>query len=197
MKINSYIFDWKPWQYTIPDASKSSAVVLTHTSIGYFTWGNFIAGKRVELDWLDMSSKQYGRLQYLYTSSDPLIWYPEHANAIFFTDTSSVPSSSVTGQISGASASISSLGLSGISADIWDQMNTAYVTNISSTPFKPPEIITGGSGIATLTGTDVVPNFNIEILDLQGSYIEFKGHPEPFRKNVRMTILLKGIYSWP
>jgi hypothetical protein len=197
MKINNCTFEWKPWQYTIPESVKSNAVVLTHTSIGYFSWGASVVGKRVELIWSDMSSKQYEKLRSLYISTSPLVWYPEHANAIFYTDTNSPVSGTVTGAISGAHAAISSFGISGIGADTWDVMNTAYVTSISSTPFQDNEVITGGGGISTLTSTDVIPNYNIEILDLQGNYIEWKGHPEPFRKNIKMDIIIKGIYSWP
>jgi hypothetical protein len=199
MKINEYVLEWNPFQYTIPSPSKYNSAVITHASIGYFSWGSTVVGKRIELLWYDMSAKQYERFRNFYSSvSTPLIWYPQHANAIFYTDTNSPVNGTVTGAISGAHAVISSFGISGIGANTWDVMNTAFITSVSSgAAFILPEVITSSSGIATLTSVDVIPNFSIEIMDLQGSYVEFLGHNEPFRKNVKMDILIKGINSWP
>ena len=77
MQLGAYPFDWLPSDMTIIKPDKYCSEVLTYSSIGFFSWGVTIVGKRITLRWNYMSVAQYEALHTLYAADVPVVFDPD------------------------------------------------------------------------------------------------------------------------
>jgi hypothetical protein len=77
MILGSYTFEWNPTNYTIPKLNKSWGKVDTYSSSATFSWGTFIVGQEVEIEWKWMKEAQFDELQTLLEADAEVTWTPQ------------------------------------------------------------------------------------------------------------------------
>jgi hypothetical protein len=134
-----------------------------------------------------MGVDQYERLRSLFEANASVVWDPEAKVRLFHgavTDGPFVPAKILTGDI-GATGTIAvryALEFSGF----------ASVTGV----FVAGETVTDNSVLAksaVLTSVEAFQTYNVEVLSLDGKLFEEIGTNMPYRKDIRMRLLVLGI----
>jgi len=191
VKLGAYTFDWNPDVFTLPQAEKSHGKVKTYSSIAFFSWGLSLAGKEISIEWDWMGVDQYERLRTLFEANTPVVWDPEAKVRLFHgavTNGSFVPTKTLTGAASGAIGTISQV----VSDTPW---NFLVLTGVTGS-FQAGETVTDNSvpaKSAVLTSVEAFRTYNVEILSLEGKLFEEIGTNMPYRKDIRMRLLVLGI----
>ncbi len=76
MSLGNYAFEWPPDRWTIPKAEKYSGRVRTYGSAAFFSFGTWIVGKEILLEWDFMPDDQFETLNGLYLDDEPKLWDP-------------------------------------------------------------------------------------------------------------------------
>ena len=77
MILGAYTFVYNPGQMSAIKSEKSTAKVVTYSSIGFFTWGATIVGKEITLEWNILEVEQVDNLKTLYVADVPVVWDPQ------------------------------------------------------------------------------------------------------------------------
>jgi hypothetical protein len=85
MQLGNYTFDWPPSAMTIIKPDKYCSDVLTFDSVGFFSWGMAIVGKKLTLRWNYMSVDQYESLHTLYAADAPVVFDPDDESGNTYT----------------------------------------------------------------------------------------------------------------
>jgi hypothetical protein len=75
--LGSYTFWRNPDKFTIPKSSKVFATVPTFTDEAYFSWGMFLVGQRIVLEWDWMTSDMFDELQDILETDAAVVWDPQ------------------------------------------------------------------------------------------------------------------------
>ncbi len=191
VKLGAYTFDWNPDVFTLPQAEKSLGKVKTYSSIAFFSWGLSLAGKEISIEWDWMGVDQYERLRSLFEANASVVWDPEAKVRLFHgavTNGPFVPAKTLTGATSGATGTIGQV----VSDTPWNFLVLASVTG----SFHAGETVTDNSvpaKSAVLTSVEAFQTYNVEILSLDGKLFEEIGTNMPYRKDIRMRLLVLGI----
>ncbi len=191
MKLGGYTFDWNPDQFTLPHAEKSAGKVQTYSSVAYFSWGVSLLGKEISIEWDWMSVDQYERLRTLFEADTALTWDPEAKIRLFHSVVTSGPfvaGKTLTGGTSGATGTVGEV----VSDTPWNFLVLTGVTGI----FVAGETVTDDSvpaRSAVLTSVESLRTYDVEILSLEGKLFEEIGTNMPYRKDVRMRLLILGV----
>jgi hypothetical protein len=190
VKLGAYTFDWNPDVFTLPQAEKSLGKVKTYSSIAFFSWGLSLAGKEISIEWDWMGVDQYERLRSLFEANASVVWDPEAKVRLFHgavTNGPFVPTKTLTGATSGATGTISQV----VSDTPWNFLVLASVTG----SFQAGETVTDNSvsaKSAVLTSVEAFQTYNVEVLSLDGKLFEEIGTNMPYRKDIRMRLLVMG-----
>ena len=76
MALGEYTLPYYPSAFTPPCPDRSNAYVETLEGTAHFSWGFFIVGKTIELDWDYMPSEQFEALEALYQEDKEMLWDP-------------------------------------------------------------------------------------------------------------------------
>ncbi len=191
MKLGAYTFDWNPDVFTLPQPEKSLGKVKTYSSIAFFSWGLSLAGKEISIEWDWMGVDQYERLRTLFEGNAPEVWDPEAKVRLFHgavTNGPFVPARTLTGVASNATGTIDQV----VSDTPWNFLVLASVTG----NFQAGETVTDNSvpaKSAVLTSVEAFQTYNVEVLSLDGKLFEEIGTNMPYRKDIRMRLLVLGI----
>jgi len=191
MKLGDYTFGWNPDRFTLPHAEKSAGKVQTYSSVAFFSWGVSPIGKEISIEWDWMSVDQYERLRTLFEANAAVVWDPEAKIRLFHGSVTNGPfvtAKTLTGGTSGATANISEV----VSDTPW---NFLVMSGMTGT-FVAGETVTDNSVPAKssiLTSVESFRTYNVEILSLDGKLFEEIGTNMPYRKEVRMRLLILGI----
>jgi hypothetical protein len=191
VKLGAYTFDWNPDVFTLPQAEKSLGKVKTYSSIAFFSWGLSLAGKEISIEWDWMGVDQYERLRALFEGNAPVVWDPEAKVRLFHgavTNGPFVPARTLTGVASGATGTIDQV----VSDTPWNFLVLASVTG----NFQAGETVTDNSvpaKSAVLTSVEAFQTYSVEVLSLDGKLFEEIGTNMPYRKDIRMRLLVMGI----
>jgi len=191
VKLGAYTFDWNPDVFTLPQAEKSLGKVKTYSSIAFFSWGLSLLGKEISIEWDWMGVDQYERLRSLFEANTSVVWDPEAKVRLFHGAVSNgpfVPAKILTGGTSGATGTIGQV----VSDTPWNFLVLASVTG----SFQAGETVTDNSvpaKSAVLTSVEAFQIYNVEVLSLEGKLFEEIGTNMPYRKDIRMRLLVLGI----
>ena len=190
MKLGGYTFDWNPDTFTLPQPEKSTGKVKTYSSVAFFSWGVSLLGKEISLEWDWMGVDQYERLRSLFEANAPVVWDPEGKVRIFHgavTNGPFLPAKTLTGATSGATGTIGEVA----SDTPW---NFLVMTGVTGS-FQAEETVTDNSvpaKSASLTSVEAFGTYNVEVLSLDGKLFEEIGTNMPYRKDIRMRLLVLG-----
>lgn len=185
MKLGNYTFVWEPDAYTIPSAKKFSAHVPTHSGVAYFSWGVSIVGKEIELEWDWMSAEQFLEIKSLYEEdlqkiwdigSANRLWYSDPVNDPFVTGKTIISDGGATGDISAVNTIHNNLVLTDISGDF-----------VEGESFQDNSIPAKTGSISAL---EIMPDYNVEILDFTGDYFKNMRTNFVWRQNVKLYLLI-------
>ena len=188
MKLGGYTFDWNPDTFTLPQPEKSTGKVKTYSSVAFFSWGLSLLGKEISLEWDWMGVDQYERLRSLFEANAPVVWDPEGKERIFHgavTNGPFLPAKTLTGATSGATGTIGEVA----SDTPW---NFLVMTGVTGS-FRAEETVTDNSvpaKSASLTSVEAFGTYNVEVLSLDGKLFEEIGTNMPYRKDIRMRLLV-------
>ncbi len=76
MTLDAYALPYYPSNFTQPRPIRSNAHVETYGSVAHFSWGFFIAGKIIELEWNYMPSEQFDALDAIFQDDEGVVWDP-------------------------------------------------------------------------------------------------------------------------
>lgn len=76
MTLGAYTFQFNPHQFTDPKKKKSFSIVETYSGAAYYSWGTFIAGQRIVLEWDSMPEAMWDELQTLLEADAVVVWNP-------------------------------------------------------------------------------------------------------------------------
>lgn len=190
MKLGGYTFDWTPDVFTLPQAEKSTGKVKTYSSVAFFSWGVSLLGKEISLEWDWMEVDQYERLRSLFEANAPVVWDPEGKIRLFHgtvTNGPFLPAKILTGGTSGATGTIGEVA----SDTPW---NFLVMTGVTGS-FQAEETVTDNSvpaKSASLTSVEAFGTYNVEVLSLEGKLFTEIGTNMPYRKDIRMRLLVLG-----
>ena len=77
MTLNAVEFWRNPDTFTIPKKVKHSSWVQTYGGVAYFSWGTFLAGQEIVLEWKLMTSTMFGQLQTILELDSQVVWNPQ------------------------------------------------------------------------------------------------------------------------
>ena len=190
MKLGEYTFDWNPDTFTLPQPEKSTGKVKTYSSVAFFSWGVSLLGKEISLEWDWMGVDQYERLRNLFEANAPVVWDPEGKVRLFHgtvTNGPFLPAKILTGGTSGATGTIGEVA----SDTPW---NFLVMTGVTGS-FQAEETVTDNSvpaKSASLTSVEAFGTYNVEVLSLEGKLFTEIGTNMPYRKDIRMRLLVLG-----
>ena len=81
MTLGSYTFWRNPDQFTIPRQQKYASVIPTYGGVAYFSWGLFLAGQKVLLEWDVMTKAMWDELQTILENDTGVVWDPQTGTA--------------------------------------------------------------------------------------------------------------------
>jgi hypothetical protein len=76
MMLGTYTLIHYPSSFTPPRPQRSNAYVLTAEDVAHFSWGFFIAGTVIELQWDYMPSEQFDALDAVFQADEEVVWDP-------------------------------------------------------------------------------------------------------------------------
>lgn len=76
MAVGEYTLPYYPSAFTTPCPDRSNAFVETLQSVAHFSWGFFIVGKSIELQWDYMPSEQFEALEAVFQEDEEQLWDP-------------------------------------------------------------------------------------------------------------------------
>jgi hypothetical protein len=76
MVLGGYEFAWNPDSIEIPKAERSVGVVETYSGVAVFSFGLFIAGKRIVLKWKVMQEAQWEAIRAIYELDEATLFIP-------------------------------------------------------------------------------------------------------------------------
>jgi hypothetical protein len=191
VKLGTYTFGWNPDQFTLPYAEKSAGRVQTYSSVAFFSWGVSLPGKEISIEWDWMSVDQYERLRTLFEADAAVVWDPEGKIRVFHGSVTNGPfvmGKTLTGGTSGAAGTVGQV----VSDSPWNFLVLTGVTGI----FVAGETVTDDSvpaKNAVLTSVESWRTYTVEILSLEGKLFEEIGTNMPYRKDVRLRLLILGV----
>jgi hypothetical protein len=191
VKLGGYTFDWNPETFTLPQAEKSTGKVKTYSSIAFFSWGLSLAGKEISIEWDWMSVDQYERLRALFEANTAVVWDPQSKVRLFHGTVGNGPfvsGKTLSGATSGATGTIAEV----VSDSPWNFLVMTSVTG----GFQAGETVTDNSfpsKSTVLTSVEAFDTYNVEILSLEGKLFEEIGTNMPYRKDIRMRLLVLGV----
>jgi hypothetical protein len=69
---------WRnPNNFTVPNKEKYSANIQTYGGTAYFSWGTFIAGQKIKLEWDWYDSTSFDTLQTMLEDDEQKVWNPQ------------------------------------------------------------------------------------------------------------------------
>ena len=77
MVLGSVTFSRDPAKMTVIKAERVVAVVETYSGIEFFTWGTFLAGKKLELYFPGMVSTEFDAIQALIEADAQVVFNPQ------------------------------------------------------------------------------------------------------------------------
>ena len=186
MRLDSYTFDFKPDKWTIPRPQKFAATVKTYSGFGFFSWGLSIVGMELLLEWELLSQLQFTKLDEKLVLDTTLLFEP-CAGRLTHGAVTNGPFQEdriVTGVTSGATATIAMANSTETYLDVVDIVGTFQGTEvIRDNGFSPPIQ-------ATLSAVSV-PKYNVEIISLDGQYVEAVSNLYSIRSNVILHLVIK------
>jgi hypothetical protein len=76
MQLGEYPLPYYPSAFTSPCPDRSNAFVLTAESVAHFSWGFFIVGKTIDVQWDYMPSEQFEALEAIFQEDKEVFWDP-------------------------------------------------------------------------------------------------------------------------
>lgn len=76
MILGEYTLPYYPSAFTQPRPGRSNAYVETLESVAHFSWGFFIVGKIIELEWNYMPSEEFDALDTVFQEDEEQDWDP-------------------------------------------------------------------------------------------------------------------------
>lgn len=76
MSLGDYALVYYPSDFTPPRPVRSNAYVETMESVAHFSWGIFIVGKIIDLQWNYMPSDQFDSLDAIFQEDEEVVWDP-------------------------------------------------------------------------------------------------------------------------
>jgi len=195
MKLGDYTFTWDPDDCDLPLAERRSAVQKTYSSAVFFSWGVVLAGTRVTLLWDWMPAAQFLALRGLYEADEATVWSPGQEEKLFLTGIAHGPfvvGEEVEDQTTGATADVLSVHGT-IDGDRYLVLtNRVGMFEAGSTIEK-----TSGSPTksATVQTVDILPDYDVEILKVNGDLFETVHTKFIYRRNVTVELLIMGEVS--
>lgn len=80
MTLGGYTFWRNPNQFDIPRQRKFAAEVQTYESSAYFSWGTYLTGQKIALEWEWMDETMWDQLQTLLENDTQVVWNPRDGN---------------------------------------------------------------------------------------------------------------------
>jgi hypothetical protein len=77
MVLGTYTFATNPSDATPIEVNRSTANIITYSSVGFFSWGASIVGKIIELTWTYMPADMYSSLKTLEAADATIIFDPQ------------------------------------------------------------------------------------------------------------------------
>lgn len=77
MTLGGYTFARNPNKSTEPKQYRSTSVVPTYGGAAFFSWGMFIEGLEVTLEWDYMTEAMFEQLQSLLDDDESKVWDPQ------------------------------------------------------------------------------------------------------------------------
>jgi hypothetical protein len=75
--LGAYTFEWNPIiKFPVIQKNKRNAVIDTYGGVAYFSFGSFIAGVIIPMEWEWMPATQYNDLNTLYQADELIIFDP-------------------------------------------------------------------------------------------------------------------------
>jgi len=81
MQLGSYTFTQNPCEpMPVITEERRAESIKTLGGVAFFSWGTFIAGQEVPLNWTSMPTAQYTQLLSLLNADVQLVWDPENGS---------------------------------------------------------------------------------------------------------------------
>jgi hypothetical protein len=186
MNIGGYTMTWPPDRFTIPKDTRFQSFVKTFESGVFFDWGFFVVGGGVVLEWDWLPVEEFARLQEIYELAALQLWEPGQQDRLFHGTVTNAPfvtTKTVTGQVSGATGTVS----------LVDSTKGYIEITGRSGMFQRTETIEDDSApvkSATVTTVDILKNYYVQILDFTGKVFEVVGTDIHYRRQTKMKLLL-------
>ena len=84
MSLGALTFTAQPSDMTCLDADRSCAEVQTYSSVGFFSWGASLVGKKIELSWSYMPADMYEDLKTLESNDAGVVFDPQDGTGITY-----------------------------------------------------------------------------------------------------------------
>lgn len=186
MKLGSYQFIWTPDRFTIPHSDKITSSVLTWESVGFFSWGMHIIGKKIECEWKWMQLEDYEEIRKIVNENQQKVWDLEATNRLYYESPIEtlplIAGQTLTGIDSAAIGTIESV-----------NRITQYIefSNITSLPIigeRMTNVPRGNSIVVKYF--EIYPNYNVNILDFYAKYFENLRTDFQYREDVRLDLII-------
>lgn len=188
MKLGSYTFMWVPDKFTIPKQDKFNALVLTYSGVEFFSWGCDIVGKRIDLEWKWMGHEQFRQLQKLLEDDEEKTWYPETPARLWYENAVNHPfavGKTLIGDTSLVYRTITAVDT------VYNNITVGSVGSYIEGENFHDDSLPQKTGIITVL--EMLPNYTINILSLDGEYFENMQTNFIWRENVVMTIAIMAV----
>jgi hypothetical protein len=76
MTLGGYTLTHYPSAFTPPRPERSNAHVETAAGVAHFSWGFFIIGNIIDLEWNYMPSEQFDALDAVFQGDEEIVWDP-------------------------------------------------------------------------------------------------------------------------
>lgn len=77
MVLGTYTFANNPIGFPIPQKKRAATSVETIGGVEFFSWGVFVAGRKVDLSWQWMSPGQFSSLAQILEADAQVVWNPQ------------------------------------------------------------------------------------------------------------------------
>lgn len=72
--LNGHTLEYNPTKMSSPESKKSVSPQETYTGSAIFTFGTYLQGQQVTLEWDGMSETEYQALRTIYLMTGPVVW---------------------------------------------------------------------------------------------------------------------------
>lgn len=77
MTLGGYEFWRNPNKFTVPKKDRYTSFVKTYGGAVFFSWGTFIEGVEITLEWEYMTETMFDQLQTLLEADAEIVWNPQ------------------------------------------------------------------------------------------------------------------------